>query len=147
MREKIKKNEALPGLTEIRERQEEEGLDRPKKPVQKPAPEKKTVAKPKSRDLKLKLAPEVKDQALPGLEDIRKRQLKEGLKKSTKVPGAGQESEKEMKDAAQPELEVKPLIRKLEKIETTEGEALPGLNVIRKRQLELEKEKAAPPKN
>ena len=76
----------MPGLTELRERQEEEGLDRPKKPAtapeQKPEPVKKTAAKPKSEDLRLKIEPEAESQALPGLEDIRQRQLKEGLKKN-----------------------------------------------------------------
>ncbi len=83
---------------------------------------------------------EQKAPALPGLEAIRKRQIKKGLKKSEKVPAQTGETKGE---AVQPQLEtLKPLITKREKIETTEGETLPGLSAIRKRQ--LEKEKAAP---
>ena len=135
---KVKVKEALPGLSSIRQRQEKEGLKGLEKPKTKPkSPKKKVVSKPKSKKIELDLGAEQKTPALPGLEGIRKRQIKKGLKKSEKVPA--QTGGK----AVQPQLDtLKPLITKREKIETTEGETLPGLSAIRKRQ--LEKEKAVP---
>ena len=138
---KLKVRESLPGLSAIRQRQEKEGLKALEKPEIKPKKtKKKIVAKPKPKGIELDLGAEQKAPALPGLEAIRKRQIKKGLKKSEKVPAQTGGTKGE---AVQPQLEtLKPLITKREKIETTEGETLPGLSAIRKRQ--LEKEKAAP---
>ena len=79
-RTKIK--EALPVLGDIKRRQEKERLKIPAKlkPGEKKA---KTVIKKKAepKKLELKSRPEEKALSLPGLENIRKRQEKESLKK------------------------------------------------------------------
>ena len=132
-RTKIK--EALPGLGDIKRRQEKESLKIPAKlkPGEKKA---KTVIKKKAepKKLELKSRPEEKALSLPGLENIRKRQEKESLKK----PAASKPVQKKplfvIKPKAKPR-EIKPLLIK-PKADESQGESLPGLDALRKRQLE-----------
>ena len=120
----------LPGLGAIRQRQAVEGLPAPKKEVIKmPEP---VLAKPKVEEpkgLKLKLGPEEKGPALPGLESIRQSQA-QGAKpaKSKVAPKA--------KLVLEPKEKVLKLILPKPSIESTEGESLPGLDAIRRKQLE-----------
>ena len=121
--------DTLPGLGAIRQRQAVEGLPAPKKEVIKmPEP---VLAKPKVEEpkgLKLKLGPEEKGPALPGLESIRQSQA-QGAKpaKSKVAPKA--------KLVLEPKKKVlKPILRK-PAIESTEEELLPGLDAIRRQQL------------
>ncbi|NQU61249.1 MAG: flagellar motor protein MotB [Rhodospirillales bacterium] len=137
---KIRENEALPGLTDIQKRQSDENLSAVKKPEVK-KPKKKVIVRPKAtkpKVLDLKAKEEDTGAALPGLDAIRKRQIRDGLNKPSKPAPAG-------KPGAPPDLEsLKPLLKPKIKIETTEGESLPGLGAIRKRQ--LQKEKSTTPK-
>ncbi len=137
-KKKAGEDETLPGLEAIRKRQSVEGLgkvkEKPPAPVKDPFA--KAKAKPKKPE-KLKLEPEESAPVLPGLEGIRQRQIREGLKKEKKeVPvqkapdtPKGLEKKKGLES-------IQPIIRLKETIERTEGEALPGLGAIRKRQLE-----------
>ena len=132
-RTKIK--ETLLGLSDIKRRQEKESLKIPAKlkPGEKKA---KTVIKKKAepKKLELKSRPEEKALSLPGLENIRKRQEKESLKK----PAASKPVQKKplfvIKPKAKPR-EIKPLLIK-PKADESQGESLPGLDALRKRQLE-----------
>lgn len=121
------KDETLPGLGAIRQRQAGEGLPAPKKEV------KKTVlpvlAKPKvepPKGLKLKLGPDEKGPALPGLEDIRQGKGKPAKSKAPPKLNLVLEPKKKA---------LKPILPK-PRIESTEGETLPGLDAIRRQQLE-----------
>jgi len=132
-RTKIK--ETLPGLGDIKKRQERESLKIPAKlkPMEKKA---KTIIKKKAepKKLELKIGPEKKASSLPGLENIRKRQEKESLKK----PAASKPVQKEplfvIKPKAKPQ-GIKPLLIK-PRSDALQGESLPGLDALRKKQLE-----------
>ncbi|MDA0306876.1 MAG: flagellar motor protein MotB [Proteobacteria bacterium] len=136
-KKKAGEDETLPGLEAIRKRQSIEGPEKVKEKP--PAPVKDPFAKAKAQPKKpekLKLEPE-EDAApvLPGLEGIRQRQIREGLKKEAPAQKAPDTNLKELEKKKGPE-SIQPIIRLKETIERTEGEALPGLGAIRKRQLE-----------
>ena len=118
--------ETLPGLGAIRQRQAGEGLPAPKKEVIKiPEP---VFAKPKVEEFKgmrLKLGPEEKGPSLPGLESIRQAKPKPAKSKATPKLNLVLEPRKKV---------IKPILRR-PAIESTEGESLPGLDVIRRQQL------------
>jgi len=134
-KKRTKIEESLPGLGDIKKRQSQEGLIKQAKP--KPVEKKeKTVIKQKAepKGLKLEVKPVEKTPSLPGLENIRKRQEKEGLKQSSQPKPAESKPGLVIKPKAK-SYEIKPLLIK-PKSDTSEGESLPGLDSIRKKQLE-----------
>ncbi len=89
------------------------------------------LAKPKveqPKGLKLKLGPEEKGPALPGLESIRRQPQAAKPAKSKAAPKAELVLEPKKKV-------LKPILPK-PAIESTEEELLPGLDAIRRKQLE-----------
>lgn len=139
-REKAKKkkeaDEKLPGLTNIQQRQEKEGLNVPAKP--KPVVKPRTAIKKKSpgKTLNLKAEPE-EPQGLPGLENIRKRQKTEGLSK----PPMPVPTLKSGVSQALPAFkrETKPSGNTLNLGQEEKAPSLPGLDALKKRQLEKAK--------
>ena len=115
-KKKKKKETGLPGLHDIKKRQAREGLQIPPKlkpEIAKSRTPIKKSAKPKG--LELKIMPEEKAPSLPGLDTIRKRQLKQGKNSS----GKGKSLQL---------IPARPV--------TSQSQQLPGLDAIRKRQLD-----------
>ncbi len=134
-KKRTKIEETLPGLGDIKKRQEKESLKIPAKlkPVEGKA---KTVIKKKAepKKLELKSKPEKKAPSLPGLGDIRKRQEKESLKKPAELKPVIKKPFTIIKPKAKSQ-EIKPLLIK-PKSDASQGESLPGLDALRKKQLE-----------
>ena len=96
----------------------------------------KTVIKKKAepKKLELKIGPEKKASSLPGLENIRKRQEKESLKKPVESKPVEKKPLFVIKPKAKPR-GIAPLLIK-PKADESQSESLPGLDALRKKQLE-----------
>ncbi|NQV83201.1 MAG: flagellar motor protein MotB [Rhodospirillales bacterium] len=142
---KKKEESGLPGLHNIKKRQAGEGL---KSPIKKKKEEPKTrtpikqTAKPKGLELEIK--PEEKAPSLPGLENIRRRQLKKGAGSIPLIPaapgaGAAQQSLPGLEGIGKRQLQ--DGAGSIPLIPAAPGgggakQSLPGLDAIRKNQLE-----------
>jgi chemotaxis protein MotB len=135
-KKKKKKESGLPGLQDIKKRQAGEGLSIPLKPKPedaKPRVPVKQTEKPK--DLQLEIEPVEEAPSLPGLENIRKRQIKEGGKATRTItaPVAPEAPAKARPASKSQELLLIPAAPGTGAPPTR---SLPGLDAIRKQQLE-----------
>ncbi len=128
----VEKAPSLPGLENIQIRQEKEGIKKP--PPPEPAARKvreviKKKAEPKG--LELEVRPVEKAPSLPGLENIQKRQETEGAGKSLKL---------KPKPVIEPNLPAFKEVIEPEGLQLDLGPeetpSLPGLDALRKRQLQ-----------
>ena len=118
---------------EIKKERESLKIPAKLKPLEKKAT---TVIKKKAEPQKLELKSRLEKKApsLPGLENIRKRQEKESLKKAAESKPVQKKQSFVIKPKAKPQ-GIKPLLIK-PKSDESQGESLPGLGAIRKKQLE-----------
>ena len=133
-KQKKKEQTGLPGLHDIKKRQAREGLDKPGKPkpeeTKSRLPIKQTV---KPKGVKIDIKPKEEAPGLPGLESIRKRQIKEGVKKSTPKVKESQVPAISKPPSKSNQLELIPVRPDLG---APQDQSLPGLDEIRKKQLQ-----------
>ncbi|MDA1091469.1 MAG: flagellar motor protein MotB [Proteobacteria bacterium] len=132
IKKKNKIETGLPGLENIKDRQEKEGLNIPTPPKAEARKPGAVIKKKTEPTLEIKVAPVEEAPSLPGLESIKDRQTKEGIGKPAKLktkPGVGF-------DLPVFKKAIKPNSQSLDLPKEDVRPSLPGLDALRKKQLD-----------